>query len=203
MSNKILVVEDDAEQRMLIVGMLEALGYPVMQAASGRAAASILQKDDDIRLVLTDYAMPEMNGMELLDLVQRQHPHMPVIMLTGMGDVTVAVNAARRGAKDFLTKPPEVGRLQVSVYNAMKLGELEREITRLRRQKADASPLNGPAGHDGGLSLFTAEGLPKTMDALEREIMQAILRHCGRNISKAAAALNIARSTFYRKIGER
>ncbi len=158
MTQKILVVEDDASQRMMIVEMLEKSGFLTAEAASGRAALAILQQDKNIGLVLADYMMPGMDGIELLENIQRQYQRLPAIILTGTQDISVVVKAMRLGAKDFLIKPPEIERLQVSIQNALKLSGLEEEVARLRRQRDGVLAFKDLIGGEGGLESVVQTG---------------------------------------------
>lgn len=155
MPYKILVVEDDALQRKMIGKLLERhLEMIPIEADSARQALEILRNDESnsIQLVLADHYMPEMDGSELLQIITQQYPHLPVIMLTGTKDIRIAVEAMKMGACDFLTKPPEVDRLQVSILNALKLRVLEKEVTRLKRKDEGTFTFNDLIGHDKGLA---------------------------------------------------
>ena len=156
MTAKILLVDDDLLQRQAIAMLLEKrLGFPTVQAADGRAALGILDENpsgNGIRLVILDLHMPRMDGMEVLGIIRQRYPHLPVIMLTSSEDVSVAVKAMQCGACDFLNKPPEVERLQVSIHNALKLSNLEKEVSRLKRQEEGVFSFDNIIGHDTGLA---------------------------------------------------
>lgn len=154
MTQKILVVEDDALQRAMIVQLLEKkLGHTTLEADGGRAALALLMTEagKTVKLILADHMMPEMDGLELLQILSEQYPHIPVVMLTGSKDIHVAVKAMQLGAKDFLTKPPEIERLQVSLQNALKTNALEKEVTRLRRKEDGTFTFDDLIGHEEGL----------------------------------------------------
>lgn len=159
MSLRILVVEDDPSQREIMSLLLRRrLGYTAVPAQDGRTALSILKTDPDIRLVILDVGLPEMNGLEVLDLITQRHPDLPVIMLTGSRDIDVAVGAMKAGARDFLTKPPEKERLDVAVRNALKTSLLEKEVVRLKKSEEGAFSFDQLIGYDGGLSRIVAQG---------------------------------------------
>ena len=100
----ILVAEDDRAMRELLADILRDAGWEVVSVADGMEAVREL-KAAPIRAVLTDLKMPNMDGMELLRHVVRDHPHVPVVMLTAHGSIPGAVDAMKVGAFDFITKP--------------------------------------------------------------------------------------------------
>lgn len=155
MTKKILIVEDDSLQRRM-VGLLvqKNLGLGTVEADGGRTALSVLRdapQRDEICLVIIDFKMPEMDGIELLEILKQQYPMLPVIMLTGSKDIKVAVEAMKMGAGDFLNKPVDPQRLQVSVLNALKMGVLEKEVTRLKHNDENTFRFENLIGHDRGL----------------------------------------------------
>src|SRR5271157_3780386 len=101
---RILVVDDEAHVRSMIGATLERQGYDVQLAASGREATDTLAKNS-FELILTDIVMQESNGLALLESIHAQHPNLPVIMVTAIHDISVAIDSMRRGAYDYLLKP--------------------------------------------------------------------------------------------------
>ena len=155
MKRKILLAEDDAMQRQMIARLLDKqLEFECVQAADGRVALSILAESapDDIRLVIMDINMPVMGGLEALESIRRKYPRLPVIMLTASHETDLVVQAMRGGAQDFLSKPPELERLRVSIENALRYSALEKEVTRLKRRDADAYSFENLVGAHSGLS---------------------------------------------------
>ena len=153
MSTRILIVEDDPSQQEIMKLLLQRkLGYESIPALGGRQAISFLQEDPNIRLVLLDIGLPDINGMEVLEMIVQRHPDLPVIILTGSKDINLAVNAMKAGAYDFLSKPVQKERLQVSVQNALKTSLLEKEVSRLKRQEQGAFTFRNLIGHDAGLT---------------------------------------------------
>jgi len=155
MSAKILIVEDDVMQRQMLGTLLHRkLGYESMTAEHGREAIDILEghQGQGIKLIILDLEMPVMGGMETLDILQQQHPSIPVIMLTGSKDVKDAVDAMKRGAIDFLTKPYEGDRMMITVKNALKISLLSKEVSRLKSEKDGHFTFEHLIGHDGGLA---------------------------------------------------
>src|SRR5689334_1077719 len=104
MAKTILIVEDETVLRESLAELLTDEGYEVLQAGDGKAAYDlILQRPVD--LVLSDVRMPQMDGMALLQHLQKAAPETPVIMVTAFGTVESAVAAMRLGARDYLLKP--------------------------------------------------------------------------------------------------
>src|SRR3989339_377919 len=100
----ILVVDDEKNYTLVLHALLTDAGFEVLTAQSGLEALDILE-ENDLDLVLTDMTMPMMDGMELLDRVKRDRPHLPVVMMTAYGTVEKAVEAMKKGAYDYITKP--------------------------------------------------------------------------------------------------
>ncbi|MBU3693692.1 MAG: sigma-54-dependent Fis family transcriptional regulator [Rhodocyclaceae bacterium] len=123
MSDRVLVVEDDAALRSALVAALGSGGYAVVEAAGGAAALSVL-RDGPVSLVLTDIQMAPMDGYALLGEIKRHWPQTPVVMMTAYGDIARAVQAVRDGASHYLTKPFEVDVLLAEVARFKRsLGE--------------------------------------------------------------------------------
>lgn len=162
MSKKILIVEDDRSQRLMLALLIQKkLGMGVVEADSGRTALSILREGvqkDNIALAIIDFNMPEMDGIELLELIKQQYSDLPVIMLTGSKDVDIAVKVMKLGASDFLNKPVNYERLQISVHNTLKIGVLEKEVTRLKHKDENTFIFQDLIGHDGGLAAVVNMG---------------------------------------------
>src|SRR5437868_9617876 len=119
----VLVVDDDRAVRDVRSAVLREEGYPVRQASSADAALQML-RGDDLPLVLCDMKMPEHDGLWLLEEVLRRHPHAAVVMLTGYGDTESAVDCLKRGAADYLLKPPRVTELVRAIERAWSKSKL-------------------------------------------------------------------------------
>jgi DNA-binding NtrC family response regulator len=132
-ARRILVVDDEPDMLLLIPVRLRAEGFVVEVAASAEEALEILARSS-FELVLTDLMLPGLSGIELLERVQRNWPGTDVILLTAHGTIQTAVEAVRKGAVDFLTKPIRSEELLLRVQNALKRRALEREVEDLRSQ---------------------------------------------------------------------
>jgi putative nucleotidyltransferase with HDIG domain len=115
---RILAVDDELHVRTMIGATLERHGFDVQLAASGREALLILERDN-FDLVLTDIVMQDGNGIALLDRIHGQQPQLPVVMVTAIHDISVAIDSMRRGAYDYLLKPFEREHLVSTVKRAL------------------------------------------------------------------------------------
>jgi len=122
--NKILIVDDELNMRLVLSAMLKKEGYEVASASDGREALQIL-KSSKIAVVVTDLKMPDIDGMELLNHISEQHPEIPVIMITAHGTVATAVEALKKGALDYITKPFDIDELKNVISKAMKTRNLK------------------------------------------------------------------------------
>jgi DNA-binding response OmpR family regulator len=104
MAQRLLYVDDEESLRMLVQSHLTLEGFEVDTAASGHEAVAILQKQE-FDLILLDLRMPEGDGFEVLHFLNDHGSHIPVIVLTGVDDVSIASECVKLGAADYLTKP--------------------------------------------------------------------------------------------------
>ena len=132
---KILIIEDEAAIRRVLKKIIseENEGYEVEEAADGlQGLEMILNNDYD--LVLCDIKMPKMDGVEVLEKVKKVKPEIPILMISGHGDLDTAVNTMRLGAFDYISKPPDLNRLLNTVRNALDKKELIVENKRLKKK---------------------------------------------------------------------
>ncbi|MBK9072004.1 MAG: sigma-54-dependent Fis family transcriptional regulator [Myxococcales bacterium] len=128
--NALLVVDDEPNILSSVRRALELEGYKVIIADSAAAAqARLAQAEAD--MVLLDISMPGMSGMELLPLLRRDYPELPVVMMSGHATVETAVAATKLGAHDFIEKPLSTDKLLLTVKNTLELARLHRENARL------------------------------------------------------------------------
>src|SRR5271155_6138000 len=131
----ILIVDDEADIRELVSGILEDEGYSVRTAADSHQALAAIRARRPALLVQDIWMQGGgMDGLELLDLVKQMDPEMPVVMISGHGNIETAVSAIKRGAYDFLEKPFKSDRLLLVVDRALEQAQLKRENRRLRLQ---------------------------------------------------------------------
>lgn len=132
---RILIIEDEAAIRRVLVKILteENKDYEVFEAEDGLAGMEIIKKED-FDLVLCDIKMPKMDGVEVLEAVKKIKPEIPMVMISGHGDLDTAVNTMRLGAFDYISKPPDLNRLLNTVRIALDRKELVVENTRLKKK---------------------------------------------------------------------
>src|ERR1700678_1480711 len=135
MTGDILVVDDEADIRDLVAAILEDDGYSVRTAQDSQSALAAI-KARKPSLVVLDIWMKGggLDGLELLDVVKGLDADLPVIMISGHGNIETAVSAIKRGAYDFLEKPFKSDRLMLVVEGALEQASRKRENTRLRTQ---------------------------------------------------------------------
>ncbi|WP_053971562.1 sigma-54 dependent transcriptional regulator [Mangrovimonas sp. ST2L15] len=132
---KILVIEDEAAIRRVLVKILseENDKYELEEAEDGLKGLEAI-KNEDYDLVLCDIKMPKMDGVEVLEAVKKIKPEIPMVMISGHGDLDTAVNTMRLGAFDYISKPPDLNRLLNTVRNALDRKELVVENKKLKRK---------------------------------------------------------------------
>tara|TARA_B110000503_G_scaffold35191_1_gene57551 strand:- start:4826 stop:5989 length:1164 start_codon:yes stop_codon:yes gene_type:complete len=131
--SKILIIEDEASIRRVLVKILteENTQYEVFEAEDGLAGTEMI-KNADFDLVLCDIKMPKMDGVEVLEAVKKIKPEIPMVMISGHGDLDTAVNTMRMGAFDYISKPPDLNRLLNTIRNALDKKQLVVENKRLK-----------------------------------------------------------------------
>lgn len=132
---KILVIEDEASIRRVLVKILseENKSYQLEEAEDGLIGIEMI-KEEEYDLVLCDIKMPKMDGIEVLEAIKKIKPEVPVVMISGHGDLDTAVNTMRLGAFDYISKPPDLNRLLNTVRNALDRKELVVENTLLKKK---------------------------------------------------------------------
>jgi len=133
MRESILIVDDEPGVRQSLTGILSDEGYLADAVESGEAClASLEERRYD--LVLLDVWLPKMDGLETLSRLREIDPHLPVVAISGHGNIETAVKALRLGAQDFVEKPLSLEKTLVVVKNALRQGHLEAENRELKKQ---------------------------------------------------------------------
>lgn len=128
----VLIIDDERPIRGSLRDILEYESYKVLDADNGKDGLEILQKEK-VDLVLCDIKMNKMDGMEVLSTA-KEFSDVPFIMVSGHGTIETAVEAAKRGAFDFLEKPLDLNRLLITVRNALEKGDLVKETKNLKKK---------------------------------------------------------------------
>jgi len=139
---KILIIDDERAIRSTLREILEYEDYQVEDVDNGIDGLEMIAKDD-YDLVLCDIKMNRMDGMEVLTEGLLLKPDLPFIMISGHGTVETAVEASRKGAFDFISKPPDLNRLLITVRNALDRGSLVIETKVLKRKVSKVRPILG------------------------------------------------------------
>ncbi|MFZ0737108.1 MAG: HD domain-containing phosphohydrolase [Candidatus Acidiferrales bacterium] len=210
---KILIADDEEAIREVISTLLETKGYVCQAVPNGLVALEHFRRESP-SLVLSDIVMPEMDGLKLLAQLREHDPDVPVIMVTAMHDISIALEAIRNGAYDYILKPFEKDQLYVSVRRAL---EHRRLVMENRTYQSDLEQLVAERTQQLSLALrdleqsydYTLEALGGALDAKDAETEG----HCQRvtaftitiaksmNVDKMALR-HIARGAFLHDIGK-
>ena len=133
--SKILIVEDEVSIRRVLVKILseEDKTHEIYEAEDGLIALNKIKKEN-FDLVLCDIKMPKMDGIEVLEFTKKIKPEIPIVMISGHGDLDTAVDSMKKGAYDYISKPPDLNRLLNTVRNAIDKKNLTLENTLLKRR---------------------------------------------------------------------
>jgi DNA-binding NtrC family response regulator len=117
---RILIADDEPNIRRVLQATFQREGYDVLTAESGRKALDLLRANDGTDVLISDLIMPDINGVELLEIVREMNPALSVVMITAHGTIKTAVDAMRLGAFDYVTKPFDMDELKVLVRKAIE-----------------------------------------------------------------------------------
>ena len=154
-SETLLIIDDEATQREALAGYLRKRGFQVHVADSGSAGLAVLDKEV-IDLILTDFRMPGMDGMAVLEAARQRNPDTEVVLVTAYGSVTGAVDAMREGAFHYLEKPVDLDALDVIVDRALERHHLVSENRQMKARLAevgDGARLEGIIATDPAMEL--------------------------------------------------
>lgn len=210
---KILVVDDEEAIREVVSTLLSAQGYECTTSSNGRLALETFRKGS-YDLVLSDIVMPEMDGLKLLSELRLEDPDVPVIMVTAMHDIAIALEAIRAGAYDYILKPFEKDQLHLSVRRALEHRAL---VIENRTYQSDLEHLVAERTQQLSVALqeleqsydYTLEALGGALDAKDAEIEGHCQRVTAFTITMAKAMnvdksmlRHIARGAFLHDIGK-
>jgi two-component system nitrogen regulation response regulator NtrX len=147
MSAEILIVDDEADIRDLVAGILEDEGYATRTARnSDDALGAIATRRPNLVFLDIWLQGSRLDGLQLLDAVKREHPELPVVMISGHGNIETAVAAIKQGAYDFIEKPFKADRLVLVADRALETSRLKREVKQLKQLAPIAPMLVGRSG---------------------------------------------------------
>jgi cyclic di-GMP phosphodiesterase len=174
MPDRILVVDDEEPIREIVASMLGTAGYACKQAASGMEALAVLTSGEEFELMLSDLMMADLDGIGLLERTKEKYPDMPVVMVTAVHDISVALAAIRNGAYDYLLKPFEREQLLNTVSRALENRRLKVEnrtyqtnlevLVKARTDQLQTAMANLERSYD-----ITLETLGDALDLKDRE----------------------------------
>jgi putative nucleotidyltransferase with HDIG domain len=174
MADRILVVDDEEPIREIVASMLSAAGYLCKQAGSGMEALAVLNTGAEFELMLSDLMMADLDGIGLLERTKEKYPDMPVVMVTAVHDISVALAAIRNGAYDYLLKPFEREQLLNTVSRALENRRLKVEnrtyqtnlesLVKARTDQLQAAMSSLERSYD-----ITLEALGDALDLKDRE----------------------------------
>jgi two-component system nitrogen regulation response regulator NtrX len=144
MARDILIVDDEADIRLLMAGILNDEGYETREAADSTAALEAIRTRRPSLVILDIWLQDSpLDGMEMLKIIRREHPSVPVVMISGHGNIETAVAAIKLGAYDFIEKPFKSDRLLLIVERAIEAARLKRENEELRLRAGGEAELVG------------------------------------------------------------
>src|SRR5215813_9047126 len=166
----VLVVDDEADVRELLVEYFKTKNFDVTAAADGRAAQAAIQREPSrYGLVLTDLQLPGLDGLGVLRTVKQANPTAYVVIITGYASLDSAIQAVRLGAYDYLTKPFSLGQIDVVLQRVEDRKALELENRRLlqRLEALDGSGHAGGGQSSGSLNPARLSQLEARLDSIE------------------------------------
>src|ERR1041385_4380910 len=130
---EILIIDDEKSIRKTLGEILSFEGYKIEEASDGEEGLKKF-KDKTYDAVLCDIKMPKIDGIEFLQKAGESNPDVPIIMISGHGNIETAVEAVKKGAYDYISKPPDLNRLLITIRNAMDRSSLVTETKTLKRR---------------------------------------------------------------------
>jgi len=146
-----MVVDDDGASRGLMAQILAEDGHAVVPCSDGAEAMDRLERDGEFDVVVSDIRMVDVDGLEVLDWVRQHAPETPVLLVTAFGNVDGAVDAIRRGAYDYISKPYDVNAIKLVVDRALRHRRLATENRRLKREIREKYALANVVGRSEGM----------------------------------------------------
>src|SRR5205809_3355620 len=144
MASDILIVDDEADIRDLVAGILDDEGFSTRTARdSDSALAEIVNRRPNLVFLDIWLQGSKLDGLQLLEQIKRDHPDLPVVMISGHGNIETAVAAIKRGAYDFIEKPFKADRLVLVADRALEASRLKREVRELKQLATAATKVVG------------------------------------------------------------
>ena len=152
---KILVADDDRIQLSILQRKLQKHGFEVVTCKDGREAKEEVERNP-VDLVIADYMMPNMDGLELLDALRKDGVEIPFIMITAYGDIDSMMEAFKLGVTEYLNKPFDPNELVITVQKALNIGQITRKLSRLQEEVESKYRFEGLVGQSASMrAVFT------------------------------------------------
>ena len=145
MAQTILIIDDEKAIRKALNEILTFEGFKIDEAADGAEGIKKIE-ENTYDCVLCDIKMPKVDGLEVLQKAQELKPDIPFIVISGHGNIETAVDAVKKGAYDYISKPPDLNRLLITIRNAMDKTSLVAETKQLRKRVTKAAEMIGSSG---------------------------------------------------------
>ncbi len=156
MAQTILIVDDEKAIRKALTEILNFEGFTVEEAADGEEAIKKI-KENNYDCILCDIKMPKKDGLEVLQVAKEEKPDTPFIVISGHGNIETAVEAVKKGAFDYISKPPDLNRLLITIRNAMDKKSLVAETKQLKKRISRGFEMIG-----------ASEGMNKIKETIEK-----------------------------------
>ncbi|MFN4355509.1 sigma-54-dependent transcriptional regulator [Parvibaculum sp.] len=200
MASEILIVDDEADIRELVSGILNDEGYDTRSAGDSDKALAAIEARRPGLLILDIWLQgSKLDGLELLDIIRDRHPDLPVVVISGHGNIETAVSAIKKGAYDFVEKPFKTDRLILVVRRAIEAYRLRRENSELRLRAGDDTTLVGVSPALSHVRQTVEKVAPTNSRVLiqgpsgsGKEVVARLLHERSRRMANAFVALNAA-----------
>ena len=200
MSFTVLIIDDDQKARQNVSEYLKLCGYEVFEAGSIKGGKEYIAKGDGDIIVL-DVQLPDGNGLDFMSELSKQPSRIPVILITGYGNIEMAVDAMKNGAHDFLTKPIEnMQNLENSILRAIEVIQMRRELTHLRKNQLQQN--NFVVGKSEQFSTLLNQSTKAAKASVSvlitgetgtgKEVLAKFIHQSGQRAAKLMVAINCA-----------
>lgn len=145
MAGHILIVDDERSIRSTLTEILKFEGYQITEASDGLEALRLIENEGPFDCIICDIKMPKADGIEVLEKTKEIQPDTPFIVISGHGNIDTAVEAVKKGAYDYISKPPDLNRLLITIRNAMDKKSLVTETKTLKKKISKGYEIIGDA----------------------------------------------------------